>query len=192
MRSDASGSNRPGPLVHPTAIVEEGSSIGDRTRIWHHSHIRSGAVIGSDCTIGMNVYVDSGALIGNRCKIQNNVSVYRGVELGDDVLVGPSAVFTNDRLPRASNESWQITPTHVGPGASIGANATIVCGVRIGEWAMIGAGAVITSNVLAHELVAGVPGHRLGWVCRYGHVLERTQTTRTVSLCPACGWEFPF
>ena len=122
-----------GPFVHPTAVIEPGAVIGGGTSIWHQSHLRSGSVIGAGCTLGKNVFVDQGVQIGDRVKVQNNVSVYRGVELADEVFIGPSAAFTNDLLPRAVNADWQPTPTRVGRGASVGANATIVCGVEIGR-----------------------------------------------------------
>lgn len=150
--------------------------------MWHHAHVREGASIGDDCTLGKNVYVDAGVVIGNRVKVQNNVSVYSGVRLADDVFVGPSAVFTNDRVPRAS-DSWQLSQTTVHQGASIGANATLVAGIEIGAWAMIGAGAVVVRSVGPHELVVGNPAHRLGWVCRCGAVRVRVGEGTTV----ACG-----
>jgi acetyltransferase-like isoleucine patch superfamily enzyme len=164
------------PFIHPTALVEPEARIGTGTRIWHHSHIRSGSVIGADCTLGKNVFVDEGVRIGDHVKVQNNVSVYRGVQLGDDVLVGPSAVFTNDLRPRAATENWQPLPTRVHRGASIGANATIVCGVEIGEHAMVGAGAVVTASVQPHQLVVGNPARHQGWICVCGAVVSRTGT----------------
>lgn len=159
--------------AHETAIVEDGAQIGEGTRIWHHAHVRAGSRIGSGCNLGKNTYVDEGAVVGDRCKIQNNVSIYRGVTLGDDVFVGPSAVFTNDLLPRASDDGFEVTPTAVGRGASIGANATIVCGHEIGAFAMVGAGAVVTRDVEAHELVVGNPALRIGWVAEDGSILSR-------------------
>ena len=156
------------PFVHPSALVERGAALGARTRIWHRAHIREGSRIGSDCNIGFGVYVDTDVLIGDRCKIQNHVSVYRGVSLDDEVFVGPSAAFTNDLYPRAISDDWEVVPTHVGRGASIGANATVVCGSEIGDWAMIAAGAIVTSDVPAHGLIVGAPGRVRGWVCRCG------------------------
>jgi UDP-2-acetamido-3-amino-2,3-dideoxy-glucuronate N-acetyltransferase len=123
--------------AHETAVIEEGAQIGADTRVWHHAHVRAGAVIGSGCVLGKNVFVDGGAVIGDRCKIQNNVSVYTGVVLGSDVFVGPSAVFTDGLRPRASAGDWAVTPTAVHDGASIGANATIVCGTVLGRSAMV-------------------------------------------------------
>jgi UDP-2-acetamido-3-amino-2,3-dideoxy-glucuronate N-acetyltransferase len=157
--------------IHPTALVEAGAVVGAGTRVWHRSHIRSGARIGADCTIGFSVYVDQGAVIGDRCKIQNHVSVYCGVVLEDDVFVGPAATFTNDRYPRASSGNWEVVATQVRRGASIGAHATIVCGVEVGAWSMVAAGAVVTGDVPPHALVVGTPARVRGWVCRCGHPL---------------------
>ena len=159
--------------IHETAVVDDGSSIGDGTSVWHHVHIRAGASIGPGCVIGKNVYVDEGVHIGARCKLQNNVSVYKGVTIGDDVFVGPSATFTNDKVPRAFNTDWTVTPTTVLDGASIGANSTIVCGVTIGRFAMVAAGATVTHDVADHQLVAGTPARHLGWVDREGNVVSR-------------------
>jgi UDP-2-acetamido-3-amino-2,3-dideoxy-glucuronate N-acetyltransferase len=160
-------------FVHPTAEVEDGSVIGAGTKIWHLVHIRTKAEIGGNCTIGRNVFVDEGVTIGDYVKIQNNVSVYRGVTIEDEVFVGPCAVFTNDLRPRARTTDWQITPTLVQTGASIGANATIVCGVTVGAYAMIAAGSVVTRDVAPHQLVAGNPARHLGWVNRRGDVVDR-------------------
>ncbi len=154
--------------------------------MWHHAHVRDGAQVGSDCVIGKNVYVDTQAEVGNRCKLQNNVSVYHGVHIGDDVFVGPSATFTNDLVPRAFNADWQIVETHVLDGASIGANATVVCGVTLGEYSMVAAGATVTHDVAAHQLVAGTPARHLGWVCRCGKVVSRESVTPSQLLCDDC------
>ena len=169
--------------VHQTACVDEGATIGEGTRVWHFSHIQSGAVIGSGCSLGQNVNVANNVRIGNGVKIQNNVSVYEGVELEDYVFCGPSCVFTNDLTPRAKypKESANYVRTLVKTGASIGANATVVCGHTIGEWAMIGAGAVVVSDVSPHALMLGVPAKRRGWVCECGAVLTATLE------CEACG-----
>ncbi len=156
-----------------TAIVEPGSNIGHGTLIWHHAHVRAGATIGANASLGKNVYVDTDVTIGSRVKIQNNVSVYRGVTIADDVFLGPSCVFTNDRYPRASNTDFQVVPTLVQRGASVGANATIVCGVTLGEWSVVAAGAVVTKDVAAHQLVAGSPARSAGWVCECGRVVSR-------------------
>jgi UDP-2-acetamido-3-amino-2,3-dideoxy-glucuronate N-acetyltransferase len=170
--------------IHPTALVEDGAVVGERTRVWHYAHIRAGAVVGPDATIGRNVYVDTGVRIGARTKIQNNVSVYRGVELADEVFVGPSAVFTNDRQPRAVAPDWVVTPTVVHRGASIGANATVVCGVELAAWSMVAAGAVVTRATREHQLVAGNPARHLGWVCRCGAVVSRdTNPPDTLNQC---------
>jgi len=181
---------RPEPVastsIHPTAIVEDVASVGSGTRIWHNAHVRREARIGSDCTIGFSVYVDAGAVIGDRCKIQNHVSIYRGVTLEDDVFVGPSAVFTNDRYPRADSTDWTVVPTTVRRGASIGANATIVCGVEVGQWAMVGAGSVVARDVPAHALVVGSPARVTAWVCRCGRPLASVGE-RAPERCPACG-----
>ena len=174
--------------VHPTATVEEGAHVGAGTAVWHHAHIRRGASVGEGCNIGKNVYIDDGAVVGNRVKVQNNVSVYAGVHLEDEVFVGPSAVFTNDRVPRATGE-WTLTPTLVHRGASIGANATIVAGVEIGECAMVGAGAVVVRSVGPHEVVVGNPARRIGWTCCCGAVRVREGEGARVE-CGACGTGF--
>lgn len=161
------------PFIHPTAVVEDGANIGDGTKVWHHAHVRSGAAIGGDTVLGKNVFVDAGARIGDRVKVQNNVSVYTGVTIGNDVFVGPSAVFTNDLVPRAFDPDWTVTPTNVGNGASIGANATIICGNDLGEFSMVGAGAVVTRPVQPHQLVVGNPARHVGWVDRSGQVVSR-------------------
>lgn len=175
-------------FVHPTAMIEPGALVGNGTAIWHHSQVRRGAMIGSDCTLGKNVFVDEGVLIGDRVKIQNNVSVYKGVELADEVFIGPSAVFTNDPRPRAVAD-WQLSPTRVARGASVGANATIVCGIEIGECGMVGAGAVVTSSVRPHQVVTGNPARHHGWVCACGVVLSRAGDRPAEVRCAACrGW----
>jgi UDP-2-acetamido-3-amino-2,3-dideoxy-glucuronate N-acetyltransferase len=177
----------PGVFVHATADIEAGARIGAGTRVWRNAHVREGAAIGRGCTIGANVLIDTGVTIGDGSKIQNNVSVYAGVEIDDEVLVGPSAVFTNDRYPRATGD-WELVPTRVRRGASIGGNATVVCGVEIGERAMVGAGAVVTRDVEPHELVAGNPARRLGWLCDCGHVVARTTGPRPSQWrCASCG-----
>ena len=169
--------------IHPTAVVDEGAVIGDGTRVWHFCHVQSGAHIGKNCSLGQNVNVANDVQIGNGVKIQNNVSVYQGVELSDWVFCGPSCVFTNDPTPRAKypKGSAGYKKTHVLTGASIGANATIVCGHTIGEWALIGAGAVVTSDVPAHALMLGVPARQVGWACECGNLLSDDLT------CSQCG-----
>lgn len=171
-------------FAHDTAIVEDGSNVGDGTRIWHHAHIRKGCKIGENCNIGKNCYVDSGVIIGSGVKIQNNVSVYHGVEIENDVFVGPSAVFTNDFYPRAFGDDWKVTETHIKHGASIGANATIVCGNTIGEFATVGSGSVVTKDVKAHALVVGNPAKQIGWVCKCGYKLNEKFK------CPNCTQEY--
>lgn len=155
--------------IHETAYVDEGTTVGENTRIWHFSHVMRGSAIGSDCVIGQNVTIGPDATVGDGCKIQNNVSVYKGVTLEDGVFCGPSCVFTNVINPRAFIERKdEFRPTLVRKGATIGANATIICGVEIGEYAMIGAGAVITKDVPPYALMIGVPARQDGWVTKEG------------------------
>lgn len=158
--------------IHPTATVDPAANVGAGTRVWINVQIREDARIGSNCVISKDVYIDHGVRIGNNCKIQNGVSVYHGVTIEDDVFVGPGACFTNDRVPRASNASWTVTPTRVERGASIGANATIVCGVTIGQYAMIAAGAVVTKDVEPFALVVGNPGRTVDHVDESGNRLR--------------------
>lgn len=171
--------------AHPTAVVDEGCTIGEGTRIWHFSHILPGTVIGAGCNLGQNVVVGPDVTIGRGCKIQNNVSVYKGVTLEDDVFCGPSMVFTNVFNPRANIRRMdEARPTLVRHGASLGANSTVVCGVTIGRYAFVGAGAVITRDVPDHALVYGNPARQHGWVCECGEKL-------TAGLvCPACGLRY--
>jgi UDP-2-acetamido-3-amino-2,3-dideoxy-glucuronate N-acetyltransferase len=160
---------RPRHWAHATAVVDRGARVGPGTKIWHFCHVMSGAHIGARCVLGQNVFVAGTVTIGDGCRIQNNVSLYDGVVLADEVFVGPSAVFTNVRAPRAAiDQRGAFAPTVVGRGATIGANATIVCGITVGAYAFIAAGAVVTRNVEAHALVAGVPARRKGWVCACG------------------------
>lgn len=173
-------------FVHPSAEVEDGASVGNGSKIWRFTHIRTRACVGMDATIGANVFIDAGVQVGNRVKIQNNVSVYAGVTIEDDVFVGPSAVFTNDLVPRAVNPDWKITPTRIARGASIGANATVVCGRDIGEYAMVAAGAVVTRAVQPHQLVAGNPARHLAWICRCGAVVSRDAESPTELHCAEC------
>jgi acetyltransferase-like isoleucine patch superfamily enzyme len=175
----------PAALVHSSADVEVGAAIGAGTRVWRHAHVRSGAIIGLDCNIGANVFVDVGVSIGNRVKVQNNVSIYEGVRLEDEAFVGPAAVFTNDLNPRATGP-WQLMPTYVRFGASVGANATIICGNELGEHCLVAAGAVVTRNVLPHQLVLGNPARPAGWVCRCGVVVSREQERPADLICKVC------
>jgi UDP-2-acetamido-3-amino-2,3-dideoxy-glucuronate N-acetyltransferase len=156
-------------LIHPTAHVDSSAVIGAGTRIWVNVQIREGAIIGNSCILAKDVYIDRGVRIGKRCKIQNGVSLYQGVTLGDDVFVGPYATFTNDRVPRAFNRDWQMTPTVVEVGASIGANATIVCGIKIGAYAMVAAGSVVTRDVSPYTLVRGNPARPCAHIDRHGN-----------------------
>ncbi|MFH6937390.1 acyltransferase [Flavobacterium sp. FlaQc-30] len=160
-------------FVHESAIVDENCLIGTGTKVWHFSHIMSNCKIGQRCNIGQNVVVSPDVILGNNVKVQNNVSIYTGVTCDDDVFLGPSMVFTNVINPRSAIiRKEQYAKTHVGKGASIGANATIVCGHDIGEYAFIGAGAVVTKNVPPFALVVGNPAKQIGWVGEYGHRLN--------------------
>jgi UDP-2-acetamido-3-amino-2,3-dideoxy-glucuronate N-acetyltransferase len=171
--------------VHPTAVVDEGAVLGAGCKVWHFSHVLSGSRIGDNCVFGQNVMVGPDVIIGSGCKVQNNVSIYSGVTLEDDVFCGPSCVFTNVLTPRAFVERKdEFLPILVKRGATIGANAVIVCGVSIGEFAMIGAGAVVTRNVLPHALVLGNPARQTGWVSRTGEVL------RSDLVCPRSGEQY--
>ncbi len=160
-------------FAHATATVDEGCCIGEGTKIWHYSHIMSGCTLGKNCNIGQNVVISPEVVLGNNVKVQNNVSVYTGVTCEDDVFLGPSCVFTNVTNPRSAvNRKSQYAKTHVGKGATIGANATIVCGHDIGAYAFIGAGAVVTKTVPAYALLVGNPARQIGWMSEYGHRLE--------------------
>lgn len=180
--------------ANPTTVVDRPAQIGDGTRIWHFCHVMAGARIGARCVLGQNVFVASRAVIGDGCKIQNNVSLYDDVVLGDEVFVAPSVVFTNVVNPRAFIERKnEYRPTKVGRGASIGANATVVCGHTIGDYAFIGAGAVVTKDVPAYALVTGVPGRVVGWVCRCGVRLSDSggPAEATAQLgCSSCGQRY--
>ena len=172
--------------AHKTAVIDEGCMIGEGTCIWHFSHIMKGCKIGCDCTIGQNVVVSPDVIIGNRVKIQNNVSVYTGVVCEDDVFLGPSCVFTNVINPRSAiSRKHQYQSTYVEKGATIGANATIVCDCRIGRYAMIGAGTVVTKDVFPYALLVGNPARQIGWVSEYGHRLEFDNEGSAV--CPESG-----
>jgi UDP-2-acetamido-3-amino-2,3-dideoxy-glucuronate N-acetyltransferase len=173
-------------FAHESSYIDDGAKIGNGTKIWHFSHIMPGAIIGERCNLGQNVVVMSGTRIGNNVKIQNNVSVYEGVELEDDVFCGPSCVFTNVMNPRSHvSRKHEYRRTLVKRGSSIGANATIICGVTLGEYAFIGAGAVVTSDVPAYGLMVGVPARRVGWMCQCGERLHPTGQRATCNVCEA-------
>jgi len=176
-------------FAHETAVIDEGCTIGRGTKIWHFSHIMKDSVIGEKCNIGQNVVVSPGVVLGNNVKVQNNVSIYTGVICEDDVFLGPSMVFTNIINPRSAIiRRDQYVRTMVRRGASIGANATIICGNEIGEYALIGAGAVITKNVKPFALVVGNPGRQTGWVSEYGHRLSFSSDG--VAVCPESGQKY--
>ncbi|MFN3998504.1 DapH/DapD/GlmU-related protein [Algoriphagus sp.] len=174
---------------HETAIVDEGCEIGKGTKIWHFSHIMPNCKIGENCNIGQNVVISPEVVLGKNVKVQNNVSIYTGVTCDDDVFLGPSMVFTNVTNPRSAvNRRGQYSKTHVGKGASIGANATIVCGHDIGEFAFIGAGAVVTKTIPAYALVVGNPSRQMGWMSEFGHKLVFDNEGKAV--CSESGEEY--
>jgi UDP-2-acetamido-3-amino-2,3-dideoxy-glucuronate N-acetyltransferase len=188
----ATGTVTSGPseyFVHSTAFVDEGASVGKGTKIWHFSHVMKGATIGERCSFGQNVNVDAGAIIGNNVKVQNNVSIYSGVEVEDDVFLGPSCVLTNVRNPRSQvSRQGLYEKTVICHGATIGANATIVCGITIGRYAFIGAGAVVTGDVPDYALILGNPGRQAGWMSRHGHILKPDTQGRLI--CPESGFHY--
>jgi UDP-2-acetamido-3-amino-2,3-dideoxy-glucuronate N-acetyltransferase len=179
------GTGEKGYFAHESSYVDDGAQIGNGTKIWHFSHVMPGAVIGERCNLGQNVVVMPGTRIGNNVKIQNNVSIYEGVELEDDVFCGPSCVFTNVMNPRSHvSRKHEYRRTLVKRGSSIGANATIVCGITLGEYSFIGAGAVVTSDVPPYGLMVGVPGRLVGWMCQCG---ERLHLGAGRAACGVCG-----
>jgi UDP-2-acetamido-3-amino-2,3-dideoxy-glucuronate N-acetyltransferase len=175
--------------AHPTAVIDAGCEIGAGTKIWHFTHIMTACKIGNNCNFGQNVVVSPGVVLGNNVKVQNNVSIYTGVTCGDDVFLGPSCVFTNVINPRSGvNRRDQYAATHVGTGASIGANATIVCGHDIGQYAFIGAGAVVTKHVPDYALVVGNPARQTGWMSEYGNKLNFDQDG--LAVCAESGQQY--
>ena len=179
-------------FIHPTAEVSPDAQIGPGTKIWHQSQVMAGARIGANCKLGKCVYVDLAVRIGDRVKIQNGISVYKGVTLEDDVLLGPHMVFTNDLFPRAFNDNYELLPTLVKKGASVGANATVVCGVTLGNYSMVGAGAVVTADVPDHALVVGNPARVVGYVCECGKRLtvDYKNKRKGLAICERCGKQF--
>jgi UDP-2-acetamido-3-amino-2,3-dideoxy-glucuronate N-acetyltransferase len=176
-------------FAHDTAVIDDGCQIGEGTKIWHFSHVMPNCTIGEQCNIGQNVVVSPGVVLGNNVKIQNNVSLYTGVTCEDDVFLGPSMVFTNVTNPRSGvNRRDQYAKTIVKKGASIGANATIVCGHDIGEYAFIGAGSVVTKHIPAYALVVGNPARQIGWMSEYGHRLEFNEDGQAI--CTESGQEY--
>ena len=176
--------------AHPSACVDEGAVVGAGTKIWHFCHVMAGARIGENCVLGQNANVDAGVVVGNNVKIQNNVSLYTGVEIGDDVFLGPSCVFTNVSNPRSQvNRRSLYEKTIVRRGATVGANATIVCGAVLGRYCFVGAGAVVTRNVPDYALVVGNPARRRGWMSRHGHVLKNPDA-QGVMVCPESGLRY--
>jgi UDP-2-acetamido-3-amino-2,3-dideoxy-glucuronate N-acetyltransferase len=173
-------------FIHPSAVVDAGCQIGPGSKVWHFCHLMPRAIIGSNCILGQNVFVADGVVLGNGVKVQNNVSLYTGVHCADEVFIGPSAVFTNVINPRSGIERKdQFLPTPIGKGASIGANATIICGNRIGAYALIGAGTVVTKDVPDFALVVGNPGKQIGWVSAAGHRLNFDEQNQ--ARCPEAG-----
>ena len=193
MPEDRSGTQRaapgsPPPYVHPTAIVDEGAVVEPGAKLWHFVHVCRGARVGAGSSLGQNVYVGPGVAIGRGCKVQNNVSVYEGVTLEDEVFVGPSVVFTNVRTPRAHvNRRAEFAATRIGRRSTIGANATVVCGVTLHEGAFVAAGAVVTRDVAPYVLVEGVPARPAGHACACGEVLRGARAAGARVACPACG-----
>jgi UDP-2-acetamido-3-amino-2,3-dideoxy-glucuronate N-acetyltransferase len=176
-------------FIHHSAIVDPGAQIGKGTQVWHFCHIRETAELGEGCKLGQNIYIDENVKIGSRVKIQNNVSVYNGVIIEDDVFLGPSMIFTNVINPRSFIERKDaFKKTVIKKGATIGANATIICGVEIGEYALVGAGAVVTKNIPAYGLMLGNPGHLKGWVSRAGITLKFDE--KNIAVCPQTGEKY--
>ncbi|MCO5237714.1 MAG: N-acetyltransferase [Chitinophagaceae bacterium] len=176
-------------FAHPTAVIDEGCTIGKGTQIWCFTHLRTGCIIGEDCILGQNVFIDSGVVIGNRIKVQNNVSVYAGVICEDEVFLGPSVVFTNVINPRSAiNRKHEIRETVIRRGATVGANATVICGNEIGAYAFVGAGAVVTKPVPPYALIAGNPARQTGWMSEEGHKLHFDKTG--LAVCSGSGQKY--
>jgi UDP-2-acetamido-3-amino-2,3-dideoxy-glucuronate N-acetyltransferase len=176
-------------FAHPTAVIDDNCSIGEGTKIWHFSHVMPGAVIGSNCNLGQNVVVSAGVILGNNVRVQNNVSIYEGVICEDDVFLGPGMVLTNVINPRSAiSRKNEFKTTLIKKGATIGANATIVCGNTIGQYAFIGAGAVVTKNVLPYALIVGNPGRQTGWMSEYGHKLKFDE--KNIAVCKESKQEY--
>jgi len=176
-------------FVHETAVIDNGAIIGEGTKIWHFCHVMDGAKLGDNCNLGQNVVISPNVILGNNVKVQNNVSIYTGVICEDDVFLGPSMVFTNVNNPRSAViRRNQYLQTQVGKGATIGANATIVCGHNIGEYAFIGAGAVVTKNIPPYALVVGNPSRQIGWMSEYGHKLKFD--ANGMAICPESKQEY--
>jgi len=201
----------PSARVHETADLEPDVSVGPGTSIWHRAQIRTGARIGRDCVIGRDAFIDEGVVIGDRVKIQNLALIYHGVTVADGVFIGPGAILTNDRYPRAVTatgelaraDDWQVSPINLRQGCSIGAGAVVVAGVNVGAWSTVGAGAVVTRHVPSHALVAGSPARRIGWVCTCGARLVDSNGNPMAAepgryaahqelICPACGRVFAY
>ncbi|MEP7236278.1 MAG: DapH/DapD/GlmU-related protein [Ferruginibacter sp.] len=175
--------------VHPSSVIDDNCQIGEGTKIWHFSHVMSGAIIGKNCNLGQNVVVSPQVILGNNVRVQNNVSIYEGVICEDDVFLGPSAVLTNVINPRSAiSRKAEFKTTMIKKGASIGANATIVCGNTIGEYAFIGAGAVVTKDVPAYALIVGNPGRQTGWMSEYGHKLKFNENN--IAVCEESGEQY--
>lgn len=176
-------------FAHSTAVIDEGAIIGEGSQIWHFSHLMKGCTLGKNCTVGQNVFIASTVVLGNNVKVQNNVSLYDGVICQDDVFLGPSCVFTNVINPRSAvSRKKEFKPTLVKKGATIGANATIICGITINEYAFIGAGAVVTKNVPAYALITGNPARQTGWMSSYGNKLNFTE--EGIAICPSSGEQY--
>lgn len=181
-------------FIHESAEVHPSAKIGDGTKIWNNVQIRENAIIGTNCNLGKGVFIDAKVKIGNSVKIQNFVSIYYGVEVEDEVFIGPNATFTNDLYPRSTSPDWEIFPTKLEFGCSIGANSTVVCGVTIGMYSMIGAGAIVTNSVLPHALMIGNPARLSGFVCKKGHPMKQTDflKDKLILECSECKQKISF